>query len=97
MLIGPLGVPFPTPEQIHATAWSLGKEFGWITVGRKIKETQEMLDFCAEALTFVSDVDNNRHDEINWKAYERDDQQEENFGIDLWLIWRRWEVKLNFT
>lgn len=63
-----LGVP-PTPEQIHATSLIFGRKSLAGSLIGGIKETQEMLDFCAEH-GIVSDVEVIAMDEIN-EAYER--------------------------
>jgi uncharacterized zinc-type alcohol dehydrogenase-like protein len=63
-----LGVP-PTPEQIHATSLIFGRKSLAGSLIGGIKETQEMLDFCAEH-GIVSDVEIIPMDKIN-EAYER--------------------------
>lgn len=63
-----LGVP-PTPEQIHATSLIFGRKSLAGSLIGGIKETQEMLDFCAEH-GIVSDVEIIQMDKIN-EAYER--------------------------
>ncbi|WP_100628566.1 NAD(P)-dependent alcohol dehydrogenase [Algoriphagus formosus] len=63
-----LGVP-PTPEQIHATSLIFGRKSLAGSLIGGIKETQEMLDFCAEN-GIVSDVEIIPMDKIN-EAYER--------------------------
>ncbi|TDK44245.1 NAD(P)-dependent alcohol dehydrogenase [Algoriphagus formosus] len=62
-----LGVP-PTPEQIHATSLIFGRKSLAGSLIGGIKETQEMLDFCAEH-GIVSDVEIIPMDKIN-EAYE---------------------------
>ena len=63
-----LGVP-PTPEQIHATSLIFGRKSLAGSLIGGIKETQEMLDFCAEH-GIVSDVEVIPIEKIN-EAYER--------------------------
>lgn len=63
-----LGVP-PMPESIHAGALIGGRKSLVGSLVGGIKETQEMLDFCAEH-NIVSDVEVINIDQIN-EAYER--------------------------
>ncbi|MBN3520789.1 NAD(P)-dependent alcohol dehydrogenase [Algoriphagus lutimaris] len=63
-----VGVP-PTPETIHASSLIFGRKSLAGSLIGGIKETQEMLDFCAEH-GIVSDVEVIAMDEIN-EAYER--------------------------
>src|SRR5690606_19591886 len=63
-----LGVP-PQPETVHAGALIAGRRSLVGSLVGGIKETQEMLDFCA-AHKIVSDVEVINIDQIN-EAYER--------------------------
>jgi uncharacterized zinc-type alcohol dehydrogenase-like protein len=63
-----LGVP-PTPSELHATQLIFGRKTLAGSLVGGIKETQEMLDYCA-AHGIVSDVEMIQADEIN-QAYER--------------------------
>ncbi|MEX2594973.1 MAG: NAD(P)-dependent alcohol dehydrogenase [Anditalea sp.] len=63
-----LGVP-PEPEKVQATSLIFGRRSLAGSLVGGIKETQEMLDFCAEH-NIVSDVELINIDQIN-EAYER--------------------------
>ncbi len=63
-----LGVP-PEPEQVHATSLIFGRRSLVGSLVGGIKETQEMLDYCAEH-NIVSDVEVINIDHIN-EAYDR--------------------------
>ena len=63
-----LGVP-PTPSEVHAVQLIFGRRSLVGSLVGGIKETQEMLDYCAEH-GITSDVEMIRMDQIN-EAYER--------------------------
>lgn len=63
-----LGVP-PTPSDVHAVQLIFGRRSLVGSLVGGIKETQEMLDYCAEH-GITSDVEMIRMDQIN-EAYER--------------------------
>ncbi|MDA9554785.1 NAD(P)-dependent alcohol dehydrogenase [Pelobium sp.] len=63
-----LGVP-PVPEDVHAASLIFGRKSLAGSLVGGIKETQEMLDYCAEH-NIVSDVEVISIDQIN-EAYER--------------------------
>jgi uncharacterized zinc-type alcohol dehydrogenase-like protein len=63
-----LGVP-PVPEAVHAASLIFGRKSLVGSLVGGIKETQEMLDYCAEH-NIVSDVEVINIDQIN-EAYER--------------------------